>query len=699
MGRRFGYGGCSPLSERADEPGEAPKQKFWSEDGSFRRDHGFSRGAPFPFNSLRKNNFNNGRKRMRQFQKVLILEVFLFLGFVITSAFAQAPDTELALFEEIPMVVTPGKKLQPITESPAAVYVITQEDIKQSGAINLWEVLREVPGMDVVMGTIGQADVSMRGFADMATNKTLLLIDGRTMYLPLQGLLLWEMIPVQLEEIDRIEVVKGPVASLYGANANLGLINIITKTPGQMDGGTLSTTGGTRDTKRFAVMYGKEANKNFAYKVSTGWKDMNSFNNERDRDALDGVQGNMQLDYKIDDDSKASLSAGTSQNDSYLLTSTDAIAQQFYFGPLSHTLTYIKGDYDVGNFSSRIFWNHYGSKFKTKVFDSAVEMDTFDGELRYAFEPIENHSAIIGGGGRFDNVDSTIFSDSDKHKHTQGIWDFFAEDQYKLSEKWTINGSARVDHYGNSGYNPSARIATMYYPNKVDLWRWSTGYSFRSPTLSDYYLKLPVDVTGGGVISTAHGNKNVKPERYLTYEIDYEGKRMDGRLRPFVSIYFTRISGLIEPTRNGGGLFGLDATFLNRGRADSSGGELGTEYDVNKTITLIGNYAVNHVKYNDADEIHFNPKHKANAGFKLKFLDNRLSTKFLAHYVSGAHTTSGDDGKVPAYVLSNLWIGYQVTKDLEASIAGYNIFNDKHQEFIGGDDIGSRVLGKLQLNF
>ena len=625
--------------------------------------------------------------------------IFFILNVFMAVSFAQTPSTELALFEEIPMVVTPGKKLQPITESPAAVYVITAEDIKQSGAMNLWDVMREVPGMDVVTGTVGQADVSMRGFGDLATNKTLLLIDGRSMYLPLQGLLIWEMIPVVLEEIDRIEVVKGPVASLYGANANLGLINIITKTPKQINGGEVTTTGGTRDSKRFALMYGKEANQKLAYKVSTGWKDMNSFNNERDRDALDGAQGNMQLDYQVSDESKASLSTGVSQNDSYLLTSSDAINQQFYFGPISQSMRYLKGDYQIGNFTARTYWNHYDSKFKTKVFDSSVTIDTIDSELRYAFTPIENHSAIVGGGGRFDNVDTTIFSASDDHQHAQGIWDVFAEDQYKLSDRVTINASGRVDHYDLSGYNPSARLAAMYYPNKFDLWRASTGYSFRNPTLSDYYLDLPIDVTGTGVLSTGHGNKNVKPERYLTYELDYETKRMDGRLRPFVSAYFTRISGLIDPIRTNTGPALLDATFRNLGRADSSGAELGTEYDVDKSMTLIGNYAFNYVKYNDVSEVHFNPKQKANAGFKLKFFDNRLSAKFLAHYVSGARTTLGDDGKVPSYVMASLWVGYYLNQSTEISVAGYNVLNDKHQEFIGGDDIGSRVLGKVDMKF
>src|SRR5689334_17739334 len=102
----------------------------------------------------------------------------VFMLLLSSVAFANPASTELALFEEIPMVVTPGKKLQPITEAPTSVYVVTQEDIKQSGSINLWDALREVPGLDVSTSTVGQPDVSMRGFNDPLANKTLLLVDG-----------------------------------------------------------------------------------------------------------------------------------------------------------------------------------------------------------------------------------------------------------------------------------------------------------------------------------------------------------------------------------------------------------------------------------------------------------------------------------------------------------------------------------------
>lgn len=617
------------------------------------------------------------------------------------NVWADNKSTELALFEEIPMVITPGKKLQPITEAPASVYVITGDDIRQNPSIHLWDLLREVPGMDVVTSTIGQADVSMRGFDDLATNKTLLLIDGRSMYIPMQGLMIWEMIPVQLEEIERIEIVKGPVAALYGANANLGLINIITKNAKDINGGRLTMTGGERDTKRFAITYGGTAPQieQLSYKVSTGWKDTNSFNNERGRDALDGVQGNMQFDYELGDNAKASFSTGISQNDSYLYLTSDVISQEFYYGPVSQTMSYMKGDYQAGNFSARIFWNEYQTDLRTKKLSIQGISDTYDLELKYNFEISEDHSVIVGGGGRYDHVDANLFSDTDDNIHTQGSANVFIQDDFKLTDQLRINTSARIDQNKITGANPSARLAFIYQPVKTDVYRLSGGYSFRNPTLSDLYLNLPIDVTGTGVISTAMGNKGLHPERYVTYELSWQGQRLDNRLRLFADTFWTQITDFIEPYRTGGGLFTLDSSFRNLGKADSSGGELGGEYDFTKWLTLKADYALNLIKYNDVQEEHFSPKHKANLGLKFKFLEERLSAKLTAHYVSGAEMSLGDDGKVPSYILGGLWMGYKFNPNMEVSVMGNNVFYDKHQEIFGADDVGTRYLGKLDVKF
>jgi len=140
---------------------------------------------------------------------------------------------------------------------------------------------------------------------------------------------------------------------------------------------------------------------------------------------------------------------------------------------------------------------------------------------------------------------------------------------------------------------------------------------------------------------------------------------MDGRLRPFVDFFWTKIDNLIVSRSIGA----LSSTFTNQGTAVSTGGELGTEYDLYHWVTLIANYAFNHIQYDDALDINLSPKHKINGGIKLKFLDDKMKIKLLSHYVSGANSDLGLGGKVPAYVMGNLSVSYLLNDDLEVTFS------------------------------
>ena len=603
--------------------------------------------------------------------------------------------TELSLFEEIPMVVTPAKKLQPITKAPASVSVVTQEDIKESGSINLWDALRQVPGLDVDTTTIGQADVSMRGFADTLTSKTLLMVDGRSMYSPIQGILFWELLTVQPEEIDRIEVVKGPVASLYGANANLGLINVITKTPEQLKGLTVAATGGTRQAGSYTLMYGGNHN-DLSYKVSTGYQQEDGFM-ARGKDALDVSRGNMELKYKINDDSEASLSAGVVKANFYTMTASSNIADQWYYGPTDGQLHYVQGSYNLGGLKTKLYWTHEVETYETTKTRVVTKVNTIDEDTNYSFNLGNKHSLVAGAGGRLYAVDSDIFQ-ADNTKHGQATWNAYLQDEYAMLEKLTMVSSARVDHYPLTGYNPSARLALVYPHDEKNLFRSSVGYSFRSPTLSDTYSDFYTPIVAG-LNQTSWGNKQLRPETYLTFETGYQGKYFHNKLRPFMDIFWTRIRRLFDNVSTGGGALGLDTTIKNVGSAYSSGFELGTEYDVIKDLTLIGNYAYNNVDYMDTSSRNFSPRHKVNLGFKLKTLADKLSFRFLAHYVSEASSTINGGGETRGYVMADLWVGYQVNNMVEVSVSGYNLFRDIHTETPEGDVIDRRILGSVRMKF
>src|SRR6185295_16367031 len=181
----------------------------------------------------------------------------------------QPPIPELELIKEEETVSIAARHEQPISQAPANVYVLTDEDIRHSGATDIPTVLRRIPGMEVIQMTGAEYNVSARGNNQLTANKLLVMVDGRSIYVDSQGLTFWKAIPVTLPEIKRIEVQKGPASVLYGFNAFDGIINIITKTPEEIKGTTLQFGGGSYGTISSAAIHAGTVGK-FGYRLSVG---------------------------------------------------------------------------------------------------------------------------------------------------------------------------------------------------------------------------------------------------------------------------------------------------------------------------------------------------------------------------------------------------------------------------------------------
>ena len=181
----------------------------------------------------------------------------------------QVSIPELELIKEEETVSIASRYEQPISEAPSDVYVITDEDIRQSGAPDLPTVLRRVPGIEVMQTTGAEFNVSARGDNQLLANKMLVMVDGRSIFVDAHGQVYWKAIPVTLPEIKRIEVLKGPASAVYGFNAFDGVINIITKSPEEMKGTTLQFGGGELGTISSAAIHAGTVGK-FGYRFSVG---------------------------------------------------------------------------------------------------------------------------------------------------------------------------------------------------------------------------------------------------------------------------------------------------------------------------------------------------------------------------------------------------------------------------------------------
>ncbi|MBH0203143.1 MAG: TonB-dependent receptor, partial [Nitrospira sp.] len=161
-----------------------------------------------------------------------------------TSSTTERQLQEEALYLKEETVSIASRYEQPISKAPSDVYVITDEDIRNSGATDIPTLLRQIPGMEVMQTSAVDFNVSVRGSNQLLANKVLVLVDGRSIYIDQSGQVLWKFLPVALTEVKRIEVLKGPASALYGFNAFDGVVNIITKSPEEMRGTTLQVAGG-----------------------------------------------------------------------------------------------------------------------------------------------------------------------------------------------------------------------------------------------------------------------------------------------------------------------------------------------------------------------------------------------------------------------------------------------------------------------
>ena len=177
------------------------------------------------------------------------------------------------------------RKEQPVADVPAAVYVIREDDLRRSGATTLGDALRAVPGLQVARTRSGAWAITSRGFSDTLANKMLVLIDGRSVYSPIHSGVFWDVQDPLLEDVERIEVIRGPGGSLWGANAINGIINIVTKNAGETQDGLVSGGAGTEERSFVSARYGFSAGEALKLRVFAKYFDRDDLGNGLDRNA------------------------------------------------------------------------------------------------------------------------------------------------------------------------------------------------------------------------------------------------------------------------------------------------------------------------------------------------------------------------------------------------------------------------------
>lgn len=612
-----------------------------------------------------------------------------------TTRAARGAETEdIELFElQVPTVVTASRREQKITQVPYAMSVITAADIRASGSRNVPDALRLVPGVNVADLSYGTSAVNVRGMPALLARELLVLVDGRQIFDCLFGGTPWAIWPFQLEDIDRIEVIRGPAGVTWGANAVNGVINIITKDPKDQLGLTVTGEGGSRGSNKEHMGYAFEDGKlrmrvSGEYEGSDGFDKGGTFFRGLDDYYRDG-RTDIHAIYDAGPKDKLTLSGGSGvlrggippAPAASLFETRRADGESAYFlGRWDHTVA------QDNSFSLSAYVNDsYECPGARQI---QYRYDQFALQFSHTFKPAENHTLTWGIDTRADALDASYADPQllSKDYVGSGIVGVYAQDEWRFAPKWAMNFGGRIDYDLYGGFQPSGRFALSYDLSDKSMVYGAVSRAFQMPPAGSRFLEVPL--AEGLAYATA--DRNVKPIELIAYELGYHGRPMD-KLETNVALFCHSYENVTVLRMHPGPPGLIQSRFQNAYDSYIYGVELDAKYVVTKQFTLLGNYTFENVNdYNGGNysenDVMSMPSHKFMLGARYRPIDRLLLSSEL-YYVDAV---SAPNPAIPApftrlhipqYFRLDLRAEYEFWKDCGWVAVGVrNLLDPEHPE-------------------
>jgi iron complex outermembrane receptor protein len=647
---------------------------------------------------------------------------------------AQSPSTTQGDLTQVSIeslmnmeVTSVSKKEQKISKVAAAIFVITQEDIRRSGARNIPDLLRIVPGVNVAQLDANIWVISIRGFADRFADKVLVLIDGRSAYTPTSSGVYWDQQDVPLEDIDRIEVIRGPGGTVWGANAVNGVINIITKNAKGTLGGLLSAGAGSGENTQELVQYGGKIGTNGAYRVFGKHFNVGNLAATDTAEAADGwhtLHGGFRSDWSLSGRDTLTVQGDlvrTGEGETVNVVLANALPQQPTFN--SRTTA------DAGDILTR--WNRTlknGSDMSLQVYydgydrheEGGVEdRKTLDLDFSHHLTAGSRHDIVWGLGYRVttDDITPKYSKSFAPPQRTDNLFSAFVQDEMEvMSSVWFTLGS-KVEHNAYTGFEfePSAQLVWQPTTNQT-LWA-SAARAVRQPARADTAIRIdtsivPLDNGNFGVVQIA-GTPNRKAEELLSYQLGYRAelaKQLSFALATFLNFYHHLQTD--EPgapffvTSPGPAHTVFPVVSDDQAHGRTYGAEIFANWDITSRWRVSPGFTFlrMHVAA-DASSLDSAvgsvsgdvPNHKFEIRSRLNLPRNVQWDTTLYH------VDALPDQGVPGYSRLDTRVGWGIGESTVLSVVGQNLLAPRHAEF--GDDtplhtlIRRTVYGQIEWRF
>lgn len=624
----------------------------------------------------------------------------LGIALAATPALAQQPDS-LAALKRLSIdqlmnieVMSVSRRPERLGQTASAIQVITQDDIRQSGASSLPEALRLATNLQVAQVDSRQWAISARGFNNTTANKLLVLIDGRTVYTPLFSGVFWDAQDILLSDVDRIEVISGPGATLWGANAVNGVINVITKDAKDAQGLTLVGGGGTELPGFGSARYGGTLGSRAHYRIyGKGFaRDPTLLPNGQDgpEDWHMG-QGGFRLDWDASTSNRVSVQGDLYDGRIGQASAADiAVSGGNVMAKWAHTVS------ANSDFAALIYYDRTHRDIPGTF---GEDLDIYDVDLQHRVVLGKRHDVVWGAGYRLINdrvTNSPSLAFLPPHVARQWFTAFVQDEIALAPERLHVTVGTKVEHNDYTGFEiqPSGRVNWTLSPSGM-LWA-AISRAVRTPSRIDRELFAPSQAP-----YFLAGGPNFQSEEELAYEVGYRHQRGPWLLS--LATFYSRYHGLrsLEQTNPPQP---TPIVIGNGQDGESYGAELSATYRLSDRWRLRGGYTELRVHIwpipGSTDASH--GATESQAPDRQLFLNS--SVDLPAHLrLDGVFRYIGElPNGLPAYAELNARLTWQPIAALDLSVVGQNLLHKQHSEF--GSPTARRgiergVYGMVQWHF
>ncbi|GJQ58059.1 MAG: TonB-dependent receptor [Candidatus Scalindua sp. AMX11] len=655
--------------------------------------------------------------------KLNFLLFLLLLSFTPDSSYAQTPeegfDDLFAIFSEEEVVISALKRPQTVLKSPAIMSVVTAKQIKQMGFRSLADVLRTVPGFDISMDRTGEKEISARGLLTINSEKVKIMIDGHSINDALSGGASNNFSDLVVENAKRIEIIRGPGSALHGQNAFLAVVNVITKDTKDIDGFQWTLSGGSFDTQKYNMMFGKEIGdlkisgffdyfdtEGFSEQVDQDFLFPAPFSNSpgRTQNSKEKTDLNLKLSYKnlefkgkyMKKRREGYIGIGDSLNDETELKDTYLFGELLYKFKLGEKLAILpRVYYDQYNFDphyeqlpegftvsppmaplSIVFpdgWvGDLSLKERTIGFENQINYKVFErNELTFGFQYEWIHQGDVKSSFNFNPVPPILPMPSDlpfTRRVTRQIWSFYLQDEWNITDDIDLTVGIRHDRFTRFGSTTNPRIGFIWRFLEDDAHlKILFATAFRAPNFNELFL------TNNNVVI---GDPSLDPEKVNTFELGL-GYNFSKHVRGNLNYFYNRIRDRIVATGEE-----KPQQFANSGGVRIKGVEVELKAEFGNNSYAYANYT-----FQDTEETRSRnripniPMHKANFGVNVelwKYVNANLHT-FITGPRPREHGDTRED--LPSHTIVNMtFIGQHFLDNFEIRGHVNNLFDKGYDD-------------------